>query len=330
MDAVEHINNNLDIRFILEYYGFRHITETEDGFRACCKLHGGDNPTAFYWNKEAKLWCCYTGPCGGGDVFSLVQKLEDIGFKDSVMKVASILNLDIDPNNIKNVESYIRKDQEDWLLKHKPKSKNSAYEVSYTKYYNELEGFDRFSPETLEYFDAKFCKMYPTEKGMLYNKLVIPLFEKDVCVGVALRDTTGHGIPKWFYQPDGLKTGNILYNLRNAVDTIDKYNLDSIILVEGIFDVFRYHEAGLDNCVAIFGSSLKKEQRKTLLKLGVNFDLSFDNDNAGHKCSNAVAEDLKRYSDINIIQLPEGKDPADLTGEELKACYLLSKRKEMI
>ena len=45
MNAVEYINENLDVMKLLNYYNFREITESEDQIRACCEIHKGNNPT---------------------------------------------------------------------------------------------------------------------------------------------------------------------------------------------------------------------------------------------------------------------------------------------
>lgn len=323
MNAVEYINNNLNPLDILEYYEFNNIKDQGNCIRACCKIHGGNNPTAFCWNKENNLWCCFTDNCGGGDVFNLIEKIEGIPFVQAVSKAASILGLNIDGMSVKEPVDRIKVSHKKWLKKQlNNMDGNEPYELSFTKYTKTCEDFDRFDEEIIEYYNAAFAKCYPTDNGVLKNKLVIPLYDKDMCVGVALRDTTGIYKPKWLYMPEGLKVGKFLYNLENALNTIDKYGLESIILVEGIFDVWAYHKAGLDNVIAIFGSSLKDEQIKTLIGLGVDFILSFDNDEAGIKCTNKTIESLKLYGRIQVVELPEGKDPADLTSSELLQCYM--------
>ena len=84
MDVVQFIQDNINPRMVLEHYGFRNITESEDAFRACCEIHKGDNPTAFIWNKHNNLWFCYTGDCGGGDIFTLIEKMEHVNFTTAI------------------------------------------------------------------------------------------------------------------------------------------------------------------------------------------------------------------------------------------------------
>ena len=182
---------------------------------------------------------------------------------------------------------------------------DEPYELPTTRYFDSHNSFNRFNRETLEFYNAKFCKIYPLENSLLYNKLVIPIVFKDICRGVALRDTTGKYHPKWMYQPKSLLIGNLLYNYDLALNVIKYTKTNEIILVEGIFDVWAYHNIGIDNVVAILGSSLKNEQGKILLKNGFDIVTSFDNDEAGNKCTNRVVEYFRHKSDLKTIRLPK-------------------------
>lgn len=329
MDAVRYIEEHMNPRKIMDHYGFRNITDTEESLRASCAIHNGDNPSAFIWNKSNNLWFCYTGNCHGGDVFTLIQKMEKVTFIESVNIAASILELDISEMKIKKQRDIVLKNTLEWLetMKRFQKKNTKMKEDSlpFTKYTVKNEKFSRFNEEILNFYQAKFCNLYPTEEKLLYNKLVIPIIFKGITVGVALRDTTGIYQPKWYYQPDSIEIRKILYNYDLAVNTIKTNNLTSIILVEGVFDVWAYHQIGIDNVVAVFGSSLKKEQANLLLKLGIDLILSFDNDNAGNKAAEAIQGAYSNKVGISIITLPEGKDPSDCSEEELLQCYMRRK-----
>jgi DNA primase len=325
MKAVDYINEHIDPRKILEYYHFREITESDETIRACCEIHKGNNPTAFMWNKRNNLWYCYTGDCHGGDVYTLIEKMEGVDFMGSVLRAASILNLDIEGMKIEKQSDLIRANTMKWLqfmAKQKEKQEVKPYELAYTKYSDSYETFTRFPRETLSFYRTSFCKVYPTEEMLLYNKLVIPIYFQGVLYGVALRDTSGHAKQKWYYQPDGLQIRHLLYNYDVAMKAIKEHKLNEIILVEGIFDVWAYHEIGIDNVMAVFGSSLKEEQYKTLLKTGKDITTSFDNDKAGQKCTQEVLKKFKNKAELHVIDLPEDHDPADCTPETLRQAYL--------
>jgi DNA primase len=327
MNAVEYINANMDPLAILDYYGFRHVQEYDEEIRSCCEIHKGNDPTAFIWNKRNNLWFCYTGPCHGGDVFTLVEKMEGKPFAQAVEKVADILGLDIQGMQVVEPVNRIIKDFRRWkqLQQHYGDNRVDAgmeeYEWPYTRYKEEDPRFTRFRKETIAHFQSVFADLFPTENHLLRNKLAIPLFQSGRRIGVALRDLTGTQQLKWYYVPKGIQTGHILYNYDEAMTYIREHDLDELILTEGIFDVWAYHEAGIKNVVAIFGSSLKEPQYQTILKGGLDLVLSFDNDQGGQKCTDAVRRKFRHKASVRVVQLPEGKDPADCSKEELIACY---------
>lgn len=323
MNAAEYLNKNIDSMKLLQYYNFREITESDTQIRACCEIHKGNNPSAFIWNKDNNLWFCYTGECKGGDAITLVEKMEGIEFLQAITRLAEILQLDITGMDKSYGKSLIIKDYEHWKkLQTEEVQINKEYTISNTKFYDSNPSFTRFKPETLKEFGAQFCNIYPIEDKVLYNKLMIPIVYENILCGVALRDTSGNQNYKWYYAPTGLYIRNILYNYDNAIKHIEENNLNEIILVEGIFDVWAYHEAGIYNAVAIFGSSLKHTQYKTIIKSGLNIVLSFDNDEAGIKCTREVKKQLKYKASVKTISLPEGKDPADIGREELISTYM--------
>ena len=219
----------------------------------------------------------------------------------------------------------IIKEHRQWLERQKRRlnTRNKCvkeYVLPYTKYSLEHPTFNRFPKDVLEFYGARFCTLYPTDNSMLRHKLVIPIIQNGYTCGVALRDTTGTSTPKWFYQPYGLKINSLLYNYDTVVQSAHEY--EDVILVEGIFDVWAYHMAGIDNVVAIFGSKLKEEQYRMILKLPLNVIMSFDADEAGRKCASEVAKKFKNKTGVLNIELPDGKDPADCSKEELLNAYL--------
>ena len=64
MDAVTLLIKHLDAEKLLEHYDFDRIKSDGDMIRSSCKIHGGNNPTAFVINKETCLWYCHTSDCG--------------------------------------------------------------------------------------------------------------------------------------------------------------------------------------------------------------------------------------------------------------------------
>jgi len=98
---------------------------------------------------------------------------------------------------------------------------------------------------------------------------------------------------------------------------------NSLIIVEGIFDALNLMDKGCYNVISAFGTTtLLKGWRNKLAHykiLGVNkFYIMFDGDEAGLNAGQKL-EDALNENGINaeVIILPEGLDPGDLTQESI-------------
>ena len=123
-------------------------------------------------------------------------------------------------------EDRIKAEHIKWLnkeLQKQNKKEMKEYQLPYTKYSTNNEDFTRFDEETLSFYKSKFCKLFPTENGYLYNKLVIPLYENKKLINSAFRRVIaskieptneiikngGHRPPQYFRYKDNSK-GEIL------------------------------------------------------------------------------------------------------------------------
>jgi DNA primase len=321
-NAVEYIKEHIEPLEILNHYNFKSVREYEHEYRACCAIHHGNNPNAFVWNKSNNLWFCYTGEdCGGGDVFTLIQKIENTSFIQAIHKAAAILHLDIDGMEINLAEDRIKHEQKMWLQRQKNKGVTHIEEFALPQIeLLETYSFDRFDSETINFYEANFCSRIQIGESIFTNKLMIPIYQDKKLISVGLREL-GNNIPKWLYQPRGVKLSNTFYNIDRVNELIED-GTDEIILVEGIFDVWAYHRIGIDNVLAIFGSNISEKQYKELMKFNVKITFSFDNDEAGNKCKDKSIKLFENKNEIAVITLPKEKDPADCTSSELLDCYL--------
>tara|TARA_R100001143_G_C3361359_1_gene137001 strand:- start:63469 stop:65310 length:1842 start_codon:yes stop_codon:yes gene_type:complete len=74
---------------VIEYY----CGDINSSNKACCALHGEATPSLHVYD-ESESWHCF-GSCGeGGDAIEFVRKAEDCGFKEAVVKLAEILNVE--------------------------------------------------------------------------------------------------------------------------------------------------------------------------------------------------------------------------------------------
>lgn len=322
-NAVDVIKDNVDVIKILEHYGMKNFTESGDYIRTRCLIHGGDNSTAFVMNTQTTLWSCHTGEeCGGGDIFTLVEKIEGIGFVDSVKKIAEILGINIETMVIAERKSEYQKELQEWMkfIERKKKSNRQIKEYNLDGEVLPLKKYRHFTPETLSHFNAGYTKKanYINSKGEIsttYDRIVCPIYLDGVQIGASLRKTKAREQVKWLHLPTGLGVGNLIYN----IDACKDY--DTIIIVEGIFDVWSYHQAGIKNVVCVFGSKITEEQYKILFRTGKDIILSFDGDDAGMKATKQAVELFKNKATLYMVKFEEGIDPGGITSEELLKIY---------
>lgn len=114
--------------------------------------------------------------------------------------------------------------------------------------------------------------------------------------------------------------GNILYNYHRAHKKLSKD--ESIIIMEGYFDVIRASTVGINNCVAPMGTSLTKKQIQILKKITKHVILCFDGDDAGKLATiHAIPLLEDAGMDIKIIRLEE-KDPDEFIMKRGKDAFL--------
>ena len=197
-NAVELINSNLDIRKILNHYEFENITGNGT-LRTSCKIHNGENTSSFVINEETGLWYCHSG-CGGGDVFTLAQKIDKIGFIESVNRIAGILGINITDMEIIEYKPQYLKDTAKWLnLMKRKKPKFMTYTIPVET--SKVNKFRNFKKETLEKFKLQYVKKITVKTYSLHNRLLIPINFNEKLVGIVLRKTKIADFPKWSNLP---------------------------------------------------------------------------------------------------------------------------------
>jgi DNA primase len=203
---------------------------------------------------------------------------------------------------------------------------------TYTTFYDKFK--DELSDEVLE----KSGLIISGKSGFIdrfRNRVIVPIQNEfgDV-VAFGARAVEDDQQPKYLNSSDSIiyNKSKLLYGLYTAKDTIKAE--DSVILMEGYFDVISAQTHGIKNCVASCGTSLTADHVKLLSRYTPSrrIYLSFDTDSAGLKATDRNADLIKeafqglgnikqfdesyisaaddKYScEIRVIAPPEGKDP---------------------
>lgn len=88
-----------------------------------------------------------------------------------------------------------------------------------------------------------------------------------------------------------------------------------IVAVEGYTDVLALHQAGIREAVAIMGTSLTPDQLSLLSKDATTIILALDADRAGQEAMVRAARAARDVA-FQVVEMPEGSDPADLLASE--------------
>jgi DNA primase len=123
----------------------------------------------------------------------------------------------------------------------------------------------------------------------------------------------GPGEPKYLNSPDSpvFHKGTLLYHLHLAKGAIRKE--ESVIVVEGYFDVLRLALAGIEHVVAPLGTALTPDQAATLRRFARGAILLYDSDRAGLRATFRNGDELLRHGlRVRVASLPPGEDPDTL------------------
>jgi len=343
-DLVSLVKSKLDIvDLISKYVDLKRSSRTLKGL---CPFYPENTPS-FVVYPEEQTFKCYCGSCAGlsgGDIFTFLMRLENIGFKDALFKCAEISGIDI------NFQEKI-----------KPQPKKDIYkalEAASNYFRNSLES--RYGSDGIKYLEERGIKkdqikefglglslggintlvdhlkkvgvkgVAAVESGLVQKwpdgtwhdffieRLTIEIKdENNTLVGFGAR-SLDNKLPKYINTPQTslFNKSNILFGLNNAKNNIE----NECIIVEGYMDVFAAHSEDFRNVVACMGTSVTKEQLELVSKYTKKVILCLDSDIAGRRASvnnliKLINSDINFTNiklEIEIASITEGKDPDEL------------------
>jgi len=296
-----------------------------DNIYSTCPIHdGSDNPRAFSLSSKMKMWKCWTHNCHEEhrDIFGLVsgtlgkKRGTEVSFGQALHFLCETYKVDGESADMSAEEVF----EESPLTKmvkifQAPNSiTNAAVEITQVK--DEVSEYfinRGFSKETLEHFDIKECTQRSDE---LRHRIVIPIHDTvGALVGYIYRANKRYIEPKYLFS-SGFKKANYLYNYHRAIESAQKSSC--LFIVEGQGDVWKLYEAGVHNCVGLFGLCISKTQREQLMNSGVTtLIILTDNDQSGRESKIAIQRDMSRYFTVQFPQLIK-KDIGEMNVDALQ------------
>lgn len=323
-------------------------------FKALCPFHNEKTPS-FMVNTERNFWYCF-GCQKGGDIFTFVQEMEGIDFREALERLAEKAGVEVPRYQNVSPEVKNRKTKLFEIMElacsffeGKLKTDGTAivsYLASRGFRQKELETFRiGFAPDNWDgLINFLLRKGYRVEDiaatGMLVTKISGSANPRDyydrfrgrimfpvMDVGGRVIGFSGRIVPGG--NEDGAKYINTpqteiydksraIYGFFQAKTAIKKEN--SVIIVEGNADVVSSFSVGVENVVAVSGTAMTIQQVELLKKITNRFKICFDMDEAGQRAAARTIElCLKNGVDVEIVTLPEGlKDVNDAVMKDRK------------
>tara|TARA_B100001179_G_scaffold231014_1_gene219906 strand:- start:5095 stop:6843 length:1749 start_codon:yes stop_codon:yes gene_type:complete len=340
MDAKEQIKNKLNILDVVSSY----VKLTPSG-----KTYKGKSPftnektPSFFVSPEKGFFYCFSSQ-KGGDIFTFIQEIERIEFKDALKLLAERAGISLKPRTEEDIKKQDEKERLYKLLD----TATKYFEVNLRKNKEVVEYLKErgLTTETMKQFRLGYALgewqgCYDTLKQRGYtdqeihqaglvikkdtggyydrfrDRVMFPIMDAQGRVvgysGRILKEDSEKPAAKYINSPEGVlyDKSNILYGYDKAKSAISKEG--SVILVEGQFDVVMAHQAGYQNTVAISGTGLTEKHIDILKRFAKTLVFALDSDNAGIKATRrSVIMALEHGLSTQVIPLPGGEDPADV------------------
>ncbi len=361
--VVEEIKNRLDITDVVSKYVV--LKKTGHNYSGLCPFHNEKTPS-FTVTPSRQIFKCFG--CGeGGDVISFLMKISNQSFVDVIKEQAANLGIEIpekygsgakqnkeENDRLKNAVQDALEFYHDNLLNNSKAlsylEKRGVGEVAIGKFFLGLSLNSNF-----ELKNHLRNKGYTNDElykaGLLFekngeyvdrfkNRIMIPIFDvnsKPVAFGA--RAIAEGQNPKYLNSPESViyNKSSVLFGLNYAKDAIREE--DSVIIMEGYFDVISAQVSGVKNVVASCGTALTPKHIKLLSRytLSRRIFLAFDADSAGRKAVRSGASVIKEIfkglgeikqtdvsyakttganvCEIRVVEQSGGKDPDEYIRE---------------
>jgi len=318
------IFRNIDI--IINHFDIDHSRDGDNIFM-CCPIHeGSDNPHGLSISSSRKQWRCWTRGCHehyGTDIFAFVrgvmERESNVSFSETLSLICKLYNINSDQCALeedKHRESELRT-MVNIFNREIEEDEYCSFDKIQTSGISEYFEARGFSPTTLKYFGIADCN---DKISKMYQRSIIPVHSSDgVQIGFIARSTKDYILPKYIYS-EGFKKSQHLYNHHRAIERgLDR---SCLFIVEGQGDVWRLYEAGVKNCIGLFGRDISTYQRSKLIKSGITtLVILTDNDQAGREAKVNIKRNLSRMFDLRFPKMTK-KDIGEMPKEQIEVDIL--------
>jgi DNA primase len=316
------IKQRVSIEDVLGHYGIRLRRVNQNTLRGKCPLptHSSEKSAeSFSAHTGKNIWACQSASCAsarqgkkGGNILDFVALMESCSIRDAAVKLNERF---LSSSTVAPATREGRPAAE--LVSEK--NKNNNVEAVNKPLSFALTGIDHTHPylrqRGIKEATAKdFGVGLFSGKGSMSGRLVIPICnDKAELVAYAGR-SLDDSEPK-YKLPAGFHKGLVLFNYHRVLKEVEART--AIVLVEGFFDCMKVVQAGFP-AVALMGSSLSEAQEELLTGDFERVILMLDGDEAGRSGADTIAARLCRKMFVRIVEVGEGRQPDQLSSDEIK------------
>lgn len=337
-EFVDRLRSESDIVNIIS--GYVSLHKKGRNFWGCCPFHNEKTPSFSVAPEKGFFYCfgCQTG----GNVFSFLMKIENVGFSDAVKLLAGKLNIPLPEKEKTEQERYLEREKDRLFHVHELAGAffysclTKTHLAQAAREYLNRRGISNesialfklgFAPPSWDRLVSALAKrdanpdimiksglaVAKNAGGSMYdrfrNRIMFPICDlRGRVVGFGGR-VIDESHPKYLNSPETpiFNKRHILFGLNIA----EKYIKETgqAVVVEGYLDAITAHAAGIQNTVASLGTAFTLEQAKAL-RYAHEIVFAYDSDGAGQKATARALEIARRQGvTIKIVNIPDGKDP---------------------
>lgn len=338
-EYINALKSKIDITDLISSYV--QLKRSGSTFRGLCPFHNEKTPSFFVYPDTQSFYCFGCGT--GGDMITFIRDIEHLDYTDALKMLADKAGMD--PPDLTHTDDSMSVKRRLIL------EMNRAAARFYSSMLMTKKGAEglaylrsrKLSDDTIRHFglgaapddwhaltehllslgysypqmvDAGLARMSEKDGRKYYydyfrNRVMTPIIDirgNVVAFGARVLDDSK---PKYLNTSDTLvyKKSETIFGLNFAKSS----GKDELILVEGYMDVITLHQSGFTNAVACCGTALTAQQTNIMSRYAHTVMLCYDNDEAGHKATDAAIQRFSQSAaDIRIIMMEGAKDSDEL------------------
>ncbi len=330
-NVINEIRSKVDIVDVISSY--IPLIQKGKNYWAVCPFHDDTRPSMSV-SKSLQMYKCFS--CGNaGNVFNFIMEYEHVDFKEALKILSnktgvSINGLSLPKESNKFDQLYKLNDFANSYFKNNLNSKEGLKAKEYLSKRKLTEEIIREFEIGLSLNDKSNLTKLLLGKGYtidqlnnmdlstddrdtFINRIIFPIHDYNgKIIGFSGRIYDNSTLNKYqnTKQTPIFKKGQIIYNYHRAKEIVR--TLKSVVVMEGFMAVIRASSVGINNCIALMGTSMTSDQAIAIKKLSHDIILCFDGDDAGQQATLVNGEHLVKMGlKPKVIVLEDKLDPDD-------------------